>query len=82
MAGKLAERFLDRVVVGKHLAPPVFTSFTQQLYKTGVLKVDCVVLQFERFDDAAVNQVLSTEKPPTVISVPASTHGGYLSLNG
>ena len=53
-------------------APPVFVSFIQQLYKTGVLKVDCVILRYERFDGATVEEVRSTEKPPVVINAPSS----------
>ena len=45
------------------------------MYKTGVLKVDYVVLQYERFDDDAVKQVQPAEDPLETINVP-SPHTG------
>lgn len=66
-------------MVEKGFVPPVFLSFIQQLYKTGTLKVDCVVLQFEHFDIATVKEVRSAEKPPTIINVPSS-HNSKWSL--
>lgn len=53
-------------------APPVFVSFIQQMYKTGALKIDCVVLQYERFDTATVREARFAEKPRTVINAPSS----------
>jgi len=74
---KVADSFLGRVVIEVNFATPVFVSFIQQLYKTGVLKVDCVVLQYERFNAAAAGEARWTpEKPPTIIDVPSSRTSG------
>ncbi|KAF9651392.1 hypothetical protein BDM02DRAFT_3184644 [Thelephora ganbajun] len=77
---KFAEHFLGRVVIETGFAPPVFVSFIRRLYETGVLKVYCVVLQYERFNGAAVEQVQSTEKSSTIINVPS--HRGGKRPNG
>ena len=49
-------------------------SFFRQLYKTGALKVDCIVLRYERSDAATVKQVQSAEIPPTT-NAPSSQSG-------
>ena len=49
-------------------------SFIQNLYKIGILKVECVVLRYEHFDAATVEQVQSAEKSPTT-NVPSSQSG-------
>lgn len=58
----------------KSFVPPVFMSFFRQLYKTGTLKIDCVVLRYERSDAATVKQVQSAEILPTT-NVPSSQSG-------
>lgn len=65
-------------MVERGFVPPVFLSFIQQLYKTGTLKVDCVVLRFEHFDTATVKEVRSVEKPPTIINVPSSHNSEWI----
>jgi len=72
---KLAGQFLSRVVVGTGLAPPVFVSLIERLYKSGALKIDCFVLQFEHFDGATVKQVLSKECPTPNLKVPSRSGG-------
>lgn len=62
-----------------HFAPPVLVSSIRQLYKTGALKIHCVVLRCEGFDATTVKQVRSTEKPPTVINVPSSRYSECFS---
>ena len=54
-------------------------SFIRRLYETSVLKVDCIVLQYERFDAAIVKQVQSVENPPTT-NAPSSQSGGCFAL--
>jgi len=59
-------------VFEERFAPPVLTSSIKQLYKSGVLKIHCLVLRFERFDTTTVKQVRFTEKSQTAINVPSS----------
>ena len=49
----------------KGFVPPFFVSSIQKLYRTGILKIDCIVLRYERFDDATVKQAQSAEESPT-----------------
>ena len=60
------------------MVSPGFISFIQNLYKTGILKVECIVLQFEHFDAATVEQVQSAEKSP-ITNVPSQS-GEYFVL--
>lgn len=53
--------------MGKGLVPPLFVSFLHQLYKTGALKIDCVALKFESFDDATVKQILPVQESHTAV---------------
>jgi len=59
-------------VLEERFSPPVLTSSIKQLYKSGVLKVYCLVLRFERFDTTTLKQVRYTDKSATVINVPSS----------
>lgn len=61
-------------------APQVLSSSIKQLYKTGILKVDCLVFQFERFDVMTMQQVRSIEKSPTIDNVPSRSSEWFLLL--
>ena len=67
-------------MIEERFAPPVLTSSIKQLYKSGVLKVYCVVLRFKRFDTTTVKQVRSTEKSPKITSGPSSRSSEWFLL--
>lgn len=64
----------------KGFVPPVFSSLFGQLYRIGALKVDYVVLLYERFDAATVQRVLQAGRPPMTPNAPFSQSGEYFVL--
>ena len=68
-------------MVEGRFAPPVLTSSIKQLYRTGALKICCLVLQLERFDVTKMKQAWSTERSPTIISVPSRSGERFLLLH-